>query len=388
MHMLFLGHVKSNLDMVSKWLGKFDCLATFGKQVNQYLLAIRSLRCTKYFSAQPLSTSSWGTGVWVSENYLLASRIWRFLLCVPSLRHQRLASKPDFLPERKVIERFIVMMNLCLSRIMANRQEIVDLHDLVLIYMDAMVDVDDILLAAEKQKKLPNFVKSNSLGILSCALTHHEMGPALLHWEGGWEGERKIQKMKPLLHIKRSNADWQNLTLRKLYQHDTIQWILAQDPSYADKILSRKRESESMVRVFRNRQEALQAINDCEILSAILLNDDNIYLAFRPIGEVSRGNTRSMVKLLPLCFDDSQGTLSDTLCWTAPIGVSQDGNEHLFESLAHINQEALSEVFLLLPSMSEVSNTFVNSYWCVGNNWRERTESGQFQYPILSNTLF
>ena len=69
-HMLFLGHVKSDIDMVSNWLGHYEILATFGKQANMYLHAVRNLRANRYFAAHPFSTSSWGTGVWVSENYL------------------------------------------------------------------------------------------------------------------------------------------------------------------------------------------------------------------------------------------------------------------------------------------------------------------------------
>ena len=40
MHMLFLGHAKSNWDMMSKWLGKFNKLATFGRQANKFLYSI------------------------------------------------------------------------------------------------------------------------------------------------------------------------------------------------------------------------------------------------------------------------------------------------------------------------------------------------------------
>jgi hypothetical protein len=36
------------------------------------------------------------------------------------------------------------------------------------------------------------------------------MGSAILHCEGGFCGERKIQEVKPLLSIKRENANWQN----------------------------------------------------------------------------------------------------------------------------------------------------------------------------------
>ena len=70
MHMLFLGRVKSDIDMVSKWLGCYEILATFGRHANMYLHDVRNLRANKYFAAHPFSTSSWGTGVWVSENYL------------------------------------------------------------------------------------------------------------------------------------------------------------------------------------------------------------------------------------------------------------------------------------------------------------------------------
>ena len=66
MYMLFLGHVKSDIDMVSKWLGRYEILARFGKQASMYLQDVRNLRANRYFTAHPFSTSSWGTGVWVS----------------------------------------------------------------------------------------------------------------------------------------------------------------------------------------------------------------------------------------------------------------------------------------------------------------------------------
>ena len=34
------------------------------------------------------------------------------------------------------------------------------------------------------------------------------------------------KQVKPLLHIKRSNADWQTIMLHWLYQHETIQRLL------------------------------------------------------------------------------------------------------------------------------------------------------------------
>ena len=72
------------------------------------------------------------------------------------------------------------------------------------------------------KKKQPNFVKSNSLGLLVAASTHSYHGPTMLHWDGGWDGEQRIQQVKPFLLIKQTNADWQTITLHWLYQHETI----------------------------------------------------------------------------------------------------------------------------------------------------------------------
>ena len=40
MHMVYLGHVKSDIEMLLKWLNRNEVLATFGKQANIYLSAV------------------------------------------------------------------------------------------------------------------------------------------------------------------------------------------------------------------------------------------------------------------------------------------------------------------------------------------------------------
>ena len=85
MHMLFLVQVKSDIDMVSKWLGHYELLVTFGEEPNMYLQAVRNLRANRYFAAHPFSTSLWGTGVWVSETYLFWGQVMKFFLILPAL---------------------------------------------------------------------------------------------------------------------------------------------------------------------------------------------------------------------------------------------------------------------------------------------------------------
>ena len=385
MHMLFLGHMKSNIEMVSNWLGKFNRLASFGKEANKYLIQIRSLRATKFFNAQPLSTSSWGTGVWVSENYLLGARIWKFLMSLPSISKNQVLTNESYRKEWMAIVRFMHAMSMAFTRLMTNKKDIPMLKDYILIYMDQMVIVDRILADSDRQKKNPNYVKSNSLGILTCAEAHEDMGPAVLHWEGGWEGERKIQQMKPLLNIKRSNADWTKISLTRLYQHDTLQWMLQQMPASSEKIQTNNRSNESLIKIYKNRQELQDACDRNSILSVIYGIDEQIYAAYRPIGE-DTGNTRRKIKIVRIGFDDNNGEWTSSRCWTAPIRLEDESR--VYESIHVLQQHVIDEVVLLLPQMNEDALTFKNMYFGVGNKWRERSHDGLFRHPVIDNTLF
>ena len=322
MHMLFLGHVKSDIDMVSKWLGRYEILATFDKQANMYLQAVRNLRANRYFAAHPFSTSSWGTGVWVSENYLFWGRAMKFFLILRALNQQHLIMNNEkYIKEIQMIKRFVSVTQACLCCIMSTERVLADLQEIILLYMDAMVEMDGLLLNpnwmqdnqefnnndsddhhmdymtgnseeqitnAIRKKRSPNFVKSNSLGLLVAANTHSYHGPATLHWEGGWHGEHKIQQVKPLLHIKRSNVDWQTITLRRLYQHETIQRLLDDCMKQEQNENQTSRQMEGAVKVYGSRQMAEEAIYSAQLITTVLDHKNVLYIQYCPIG---RANT-------------------------------------------------------------------------------------------------
>ena len=147
MHMLFLGHVNSDIDMVSKLLGHYEILATFGKQANLYLHAVWNLRANRFFPAHPFSTSSWGTGVWVSENYLFWGCVMKFFLILPALNQQQLITNNDkYMKEIRMIKRFGSATQACLCCIMLKERVVSDLHDVILLYLDTMVEIDHLLL--------------------------------------------------------------------------------------------------------------------------------------------------------------------------------------------------------------------------------------------------
>ena len=147
MHMLFLGHVKSDIDMVSKWRGRYGILATFGKQADMYLQAVRNLRASRYFAAHPFSTSSWGTSVWVSVNYLFWGQLMKFFLILPALNQQHLIiNNEKYIKEIRMIKRFVSATQACLCRIMSSERVVSDLQDIILLYLDAMVEIGALLL--------------------------------------------------------------------------------------------------------------------------------------------------------------------------------------------------------------------------------------------------
>ena len=140
----------------------------------------------------------------------------KFFLILPALNQQRLImNNKKYIKEIRMIKRFVSITQACLCRIMPKERVVPDLQEIILLYMDAMVEIDGLLLNqdynnndnddnhmdymtgnSEEQminaiwkKRSPNFVKSNSLGLLVAANTHSYHGPATLNWEGGWHGE-------------------------------------------------------------------------------------------------------------------------------------------------------------------------------------------------------
>jgi hypothetical protein len=142
MHMLFLGHAKSNYDMVKKFHAHYELLATFGKQANKYLRDIQALRCNRFFDAQPLSTSKWGTGVWVSENYLFWARSLNFFCTLPAIHDSKKAGTGTFDEDAKMVLRFCSSSLAAISRIMSDKKPVGAMDEVVKIYLDAMVEMD------------------------------------------------------------------------------------------------------------------------------------------------------------------------------------------------------------------------------------------------------
>ena len=163
---------------------------------------------------------------------------------------------------------------------------------------DLTATANEQMTISVRKKRQPNFVKSNSLGLLVAANTHSYHGPATLNWEGGWHGECKIQHVKPLLHIKRSNADWQTITLCLLYQHETIQRLLDNCVREEQNENQTSREMEGALKVYGSSQMAEEAILHNQPITAVLDHKNLLHIPYHPIGRAY--TMRSSVDLMEI----------------------------------------------------------------------------------------
>jgi hypothetical protein len=385
MHMLFLGHTKSNFEMTSTWLSDNGLKSSFGAQVNKYLDLIQQLRLNKYFNAHLLSPSSWGTGPWVSENYVFWARTQKFWFIMPNILNCKQMKNKDkqaeFIKDLRMIHRFASSAQAAISCIMSVARFVPNMELVIKIYMDSMVEIDRLINKSSSEKKRFNFVKSNSLGILSATECHNYLGPAILHWEGGFSGERKIQEVKPLLSIKRSNVNWEQITLRRLYQLDSMTKLLEAIPTEDDKA-SKTRETEGVLKVYASYTSMHAAVTSNYPISGVVDHDNKVWVACRPGG----GATRSTVELHELTFDDKEGENIWHLCWMAPMELSSNATKTFLsmkEVMAYSNESVL-----LLPALCDDGNEYLNMYYCVGSNWTERTSTGCFEQYNINEQLF
>jgi hypothetical protein len=240
------------------------------------------------------------------------------------------------------------------------------------------------------EKDAYNFCKGNSLGILSVAAAHRYHGPAVLHWEGDWAGERKIQPMKPVLSIKRSNADWQKLVLESLLLEDKLSDLIDQ----LNNDLASSREIEGMLRIYSNRADALAAISSNKPLSGMLDKDGSVWIAYRlkscdydadTSKTTSKSWSRSALQLVKLSFDDDSGSLVSHLCWFAPIEV-EEGETMTLGCPQELNLY-VDQYLLLLPKLG-VGDQYLNMYYAIGSKWTQRVTGGSFEQPQLPGELF
>jgi hypothetical protein len=221
------------------------------------------------------------------------------------------------------------------------------------------------------------FNKSVSLGLLEAHFSHWYFGPATLHWDGDWKGERKVGTARPLMSLKRENAAWQKISLQRIYQIESLRLLLEKTDGK-----SPSRVLEGSIKIYENLQELEQCLQENLPISGLLGLDGNVWIAFRP----HDGSSRSAVAIQKINFNDTSGELVKGLCWCSPVNWDPCCQTEKFNGRKSLD-EFVSEYVLLLPRTDDHGN-YMNSYYAMGSKWTERNQSGKFVLPNVTAEMF
>ena len=393
MHMLFLGHIKSNISLIRNILKKNKLDTEFSNQCDSLLLKISNLRLRR-FNAQQFSSDN-GTGAWVSENYLFFARCFKYFYSLPVLRN---VSQEKMKVQIACIKRLSNSVTAVLSRLMSKENYIHDLDDHIKLYMDCMVEMDciasfekhalspfhdDNIINKSKQNgtgndnsfdKKANFVKSNSLGILATAKAHGYFGPAVMYWEGGIEGERKIQEAKPVVTKKRDTNDWKMLSLQSLQLQSCLSCL-------TDRHIKTKKSEKykELSHIYKSEKKLDSLIFENDPLFGIQIKKQLYIMCKR-----RHNNNKLSVLLLEVSLDDKNG-FSENGCFFSPIKVG----DKKYDRLPNINTlEELADFHVLMLPWVLKKNIHENYYYIISDTWKERLSNGKFSNCLVDINLF
>jgi hypothetical protein len=218
------------------------------------------------------------------------------------------------------------------------------------------------------------------------------MGPAKINWEGGWLGERKIQPVKPLLGIKWETADWQRITLDKLYRNETITWLLDSlntgESNGSSSTTRRDRSMDDAIKKHGSLNDLIVALDECQPLMGVLDENDQVWLPYKPALKDRDGVSRSSVDLVEIEFDNENGSNHHSLCWMCSI--SKSSTIQAFNNMIEMSKQVVEYVLLLpqLDTTTDKNGSFVNHYYCIGSSWTERNRLGKFVPSTLDPGIF
>ena len=432
MHMIFLGQVKANFEIISKWLSCYELLTKFGRQANEVLEFVRRMRMTR-FAAYPLSKSTTGTGAYVSENYLFLQRVLKFLFTLPGIHQCNKKDSSEFQRESKILQRFVMASCACISSIMTKERGSERIRKLVPIYLDCMAEMDDLLLVVRRRTGKSNpssldidalteieqfeatamvehsnrdenktnkkarksagkkdtayVVRSNSLGMLHVADAHDFFGPAILTWEGDDGGEKGVQTVKQNHTTRRCNVRWEKLTMQTIYTNNTLEWLHDRITSNEETIRFHraKRYADGLFRVFKSVEDCQHHLENVLPIGAVEIKG-SLFMLHR-----SKGDSRSAISLLQLKPNDNEGSWFH-YCWFTPVTCVPTRDVITFENNVDL-LGAVRRTVMLLPLFSGNNSTKHNVerrplYYIVGDDWSERVKGNAFTSFHLPKELF
>jgi len=411
MHLVFLGIVKSSVDLIDDWLKNTKILKQSSRKNFSNLLSdllgelgalqLDWLRTLSITSQKGLSTASW-----VSEDQLGYSRV------LPALywNLEKFCKEGEKTSaEFRAVKEYVLSLHALVVAVMARsvtEDSIKQCENVIKVFLSC-TDTLDTFARDDSQRTNSRtgaycpfwLVRSNHLCLLQLPGIMRQIGPPVAVWEGGYCGERFLQLVKPYVNaIKRSNTNWPRATVDRYYANRNLEHGTNElkkrlqleqsmgsvddedkdddgdfdDEDTASAVASSNRRYK-MVRVYGTPQKATDSWERKKPISAFKAASGGLFLVCRLKGRL---------RLLEITKDEAQPALASEQGEMAVFqhySLATELSESPWGSLDSIVKNAACFVTLIPPRM--LAEEPVGKYCVVNDSWRTYDSEGSFRAP-------
>jgi hypothetical protein len=367
MHQIFLGVVKSLIELTFNWLKTVMKGQQFGRTINPFLLKVKHLQCgfCKMESFGGGSKSSeYTTGGWVSESYLAYARL---LPLVGFTAEVMMAGQRGYTAYRCLINSAYVMIAQLMQEVSCDSLFLDNVIKLFLTSVDKFEN--------EVWDNVANccwYIKPNFISLLNFPNQIKYFGSLRLYWEGN--RERQIQYMKPLLKNMRNTVEYLKQKLYESHRDYTLTFLS-------------KRSNDAF--------ENYTRFPDFRIYKSYPTLRTEIMANYPFSGIMLENTTNNDTWLVPHCIVLSEVGLQAHKIKVLP-GSSQEIENVCFVEIEAEMQPAL--IFSTKPLLEEaVKDCFIatmtpcediQGYCFVCKSWRLMGRNGKLQLPTINTVVF
>ena len=233
MHLLFLGIIKSTIDISFRWLKSMNKHKSFCNLVQPLLNRIRALRCEFCMINDFNGTSENTLGGWISESYLAYARIMGVAygyITEIDVNDQTIEELFQF----QVQACLCVISRAMTTEIIANNE----LEMYIKIFLTSVDEFEKVAMYNGNSGNMSWFSRANYLSLLNLPQQIKMFGPLRLYWEGS--RERFIQSIKPYMKTGRESATNYETQLQNLYHEFALNMLCDNTESNNESLQSRK----------------------------------------------------------------------------------------------------------------------------------------------------
>ena len=327
MHLLFLGVVKTCIQMVHEWMSKRHKCATFVKYTRGALESIQALGLS-WCKCIPYKTGK--LGGWISEIFLAHARLLHWFygsiddvaidqqFIMPSLpqsswtktqnsswlairgldakgnavelrdrvsRYMNMEGGPPPVKEQeggpvRNVQEMLFSLRLMISHIMESEMTadmIKNIERHILLFLNYFDQFDTNM---RKSNEKPTWLTSyNFLCLLNLPKTIEEFGPIRNYWEGGVMGEKLIQVVKPLWNGFRKN--WQKSIMDKVMKQMAIQRVKNYASLYQEPKGNENEKKGKQIHLYTSAEVLTSDYNSRKPISIMQLNNGKFMAALK-----------------------------------------------------------------------------------------------------------